>query len=123
MSKHWLNQLFRFLLELTALFCVGYWGSSQGSGFTQYVLAIFLPVIMAVSWAVFRYPNDPKINPVIPVSGKVRLLLEFFFFLFAILALYDLGHPGRGADFAFIVILHYGISYDRVLILFREQPI
>lgn len=122
MSNHWFNLLVRFLLELTALYVVGSWGFSNGSEFSAYVLAVFLPVIMAVCWAVFRYPNDPKENPVIPVSGKVRLLLEFFFFLFAVLALYDLGHPGRGADLAFIVILHYAFSYDRVLKLFREQP-
>jgi hypothetical protein len=123
MSKHWLNLTVRFLLELTALYVVGDWGFSHGEDFAQYALAVFLPVIMAVCWAVFRYPNDPKKNPVIPVSGKVRLVLEFFFFLIAVLALFDLGHPGRGADLAFVVLLHYGFSYDRVLTLFREQPI
>ncbi len=123
MSKHWLNQLIRFLLELTVLFIIGYWGFSHGSDFVQYFLAVFLPVTMAVCWAVFRYPNDPKKNPVIPVSGKVRLVLEFFFFFFGVIALYDLGHPGRGADLAFAVLIHYGFSYDRVLTLFREQPI
>jgi hypothetical protein len=123
MSNHWLNLTFRFLLELTALFVVGYWGFSQGGDFLKYALAVFLPVTMAVCWAVFRYPNDPKKNPVIQVSGKFRLILEFAFFAIAILALYDLGHTGRGADLAFLVILHYGFSYDRVLTLFREQPI
>lgn len=123
MSNHWLNLTIRFLLELTALFVVGYWGFSQGEDFFKYAMAVFLPVIMAVSWAVFRYPNDPKRNPVIPVSGKFRLVLEFVFFAVAIMALFDLGHPGRGADLAFVVLLHYGFSYDRVLALFREQPI
>ncbi|MBP6658269.1 MAG: DUF2568 domain-containing protein, partial [Bacteroidia bacterium] len=33
MSNHWLNLTIRFLLELTALFVVGYWGFSQGEDF------------------------------------------------------------------------------------------
>ena len=123
MSSHWLNLTIRFLLELIALYVVGAWGFANGDDFSKYLLAVFLPVSMAVSWAVFRYPNDPKRNPVIPVSGKVRLIIEFAFFAIAIGALYDLGHPGRGADFGFIVLLHYGFSYDRVLKLFRELPI
>ncbi len=123
MSNHWLNLTLRFILELTVLFVVGLWGFTKGEDFSKYALAIFLPTILAVSWAVFKYPNDPKKNPVIPVSGKVRLIIEFFFFTVGVLALYSLGHPGRGADLCFIVLLHYAFSFDRVVTLFRERAI
>ncbi len=83
MSKHPINLLVRFLMEIAAVIVVGMWGWHMGTNtWEQYLLAIGLPVIAATIWGVFRIPNDPNPAPV-EVPGIVRLAYELFLFFFA----------------------------------------
>ncbi|NLG73357.1 MAG: YrdB family protein [Chloroflexi bacterium] len=118
MANHPLNLALRFFLELVGLFALGYWGWTQHSGLLRFLLAAGLPLAAAVLWGVFRVPNDPGQAPV-AVPGVVRLLLEAAYFSAAVWALYAAGRLGWGLTLAVVVLLHYALSYDRVLRMLR----
>ncbi len=104
----------RFLLELTALFALGYWGWTQHMGALRVILTILLPLLAAAVWAIFRVPGFPNDAPV-PVPGLVRLLLEAIYFGGAVWALYASGHHTWGLILAIVVIVHYVVSYDYII--------
>ena len=92
MSSNPINLAVRFLLEIFSLAVIGIWGWKQSDNWERYVLAIGLPVIAAVIWGTFAVANDPSRsgNAPVPVSGIVRLCIEFLFFGFATWALYNM---------------------------------
>lgn len=121
MGQHPINLALRFILELVALFSVGYWGWTQHEGLLRYVLAIGLPLIAAAFWATFRVAGDKSGGPpIIAVPGIVRLLLELAFFTLATWALSGAGATRFAWIFAVIVALHYLVSYDRIAWLLRQ---
>jgi len=117
MGSNPINLTVRFLLELSSLLAMGVWGWRQSDGWERYVLAIGLPIIAAVVWGTFAIANDPSRsgNAPVPVSGIVRLAIEFLFFGFATWALYDTGSTNLSLLLGVIVVVHYVISYDRIL--------
>lgn len=120
MAQHPLNLLLRFLLELTALGFVGFWGwKTGGTGFRRYLLSIGAVVLLAALWGTFRVPGDPGKVPV-AVPGLVRLVLEMLFFTAATWAACVSVSARTGLIFGAIVLLHYLISYDRILWLLKH---
>ncbi len=122
MGSHPINLALRFLLEMIGLVALGVWGWGQGEGLFRFVLGLGLPVLAAVLWGTFAVPEDPSRSGKAPVqvSGVVRLLLEFGFFAAATAALFFVGGPLVALIFGLIVLLHYAISYDRILWLVRQ---
>ncbi len=122
MSQNFLNLALRFLLELSALFAMGYWGWSAAQGIFRFVLAAGIPLLAAFLWGSVRQPEDaPQQKHVLfPVHGSVRLLLEFLFFGFAVWGLYKANAPRQANILAAVVLFHYVISYDRVGRLLRR---
>lgn len=116
MGSHPLNLVFRFLLEVLALILSGIWAWHLGDASFRYVLAIAVPLAMAVAWGVFAVPNDPSRSgkTVVKTKGWIRLLLELGFFGFAAWSSFQIGWQTLGWVFAACVLLHYIISYDRV---------
>jgi len=116
MGSHPINLLFRFLLELMALFIMGLWGWKQGQGLTAFLLALTLPIIFAVVWGVFAVPDDPSRSGKAPIvtPGIIRLLIEIGFFIFSVWALYNMGYTIISIVFGLSVGLHYILSYDRI---------
>ena len=116
MGSHPINLLFRFLLEIMALFIMGIWGWKQSQGLTAFILALTLPILLAVIWGVFAVPDDPSRSGKAPIAtpGIIRLLIELMFFIFSAWALYDMGYTMMSIAFGFSVGLHYIISYDRI---------
>lgn len=114
MSDNPINLVVRFLLELGILAALGYWGWTQHAGAARWLLAIGAPVVAAALWGIFRVPDDGG-APVVTVPGIVRLLLEAVLFGSAIRALAAAEHPVLALVFGAITLLHYGVSYDRVL--------
>jgi hypothetical protein len=109
------NLVLRFLLELAALGAVGYWGFSSFEEWPLKLLAgIALPVVMAVVWGVFRVPGDGG-APVVAVPTQARLILEFVFFALAIFLLDRSGQRAPALVFLALVLLNYGIDYDRTI--------
>ena len=122
MSQNIINLTIRFLLELSALYAFGRWGWSQRTDFWRYLLMIGLPVIAAVLWGLFRVPGDTSAsgNAVIAIHGWLRLLLELGFFSFAAYCFFLTGLHLAGWVFTIIAILHYILSYDRILWLMKN---
>lgn len=122
MGSHPINLTVRFLLELAALAILGYWGWRQSDGPFRYVLAVGLPLIAAAAWGSFNVANDPSRSgqAPVPVPGIVRLGLELGLFGFATWGLFDLGLTTLGWAMGIIVLVHYGISYDRLQWLIKQ---
>ena len=119
MANNPINLGLRFFLELYGLFALGYWGWVQHTGSPRILLAFGLPLLAAAFWGIFRVPNDPG-NAIVAVPGSVRLLLEVVYFGGAVWALYAAGREKWGLAFAVIVLLHYLVSYDRVIWLLKQ---
>ena len=92
MGSHPANLILRFLLEIMALISLGIWGWKQSESMFRLVLAIGIPIILAVIWGTFAVPNDPSRSGSAPVitSGFIRLMIEFGVFGFAIWSLNDM---------------------------------
>ena len=119
MANHPINLGVRFLLELSALAIAGLWGWQRGDGWTKPALAIGIPLLMALLWGTFRVPDDPGKAPV-AIPGALRLLLELAVFGFAIWSLFNIGARTPAIVLATIILLHYLVSYERVLWLIRH---
>jgi len=117
MGSHPVNLAIRFILELTALGSLGFWGWRQSDGWFRFVLALGIPVILAAIWGIFAVPNDPSRSGAAPIvtPGIVRLAIELAFFTCATWALQDMGFTRLSLSFGIIVALHYIISYDRII--------
>ena len=122
MSNNWLNLIIRFFLELMALYSIGLYFFTWGEGYIQYFLAFVIPIVLAVSWAMFRYPNDPKKEPIFPIGGKSRLFFEACFFTLAIYGLNKIGHANWSKYLLYAVLFHYFVSYDRIYRLWKNNP-
>lgn len=121
MGQNPLNLAFRFLLEIVALLALAFWGWTQHTGLLRVLLAAGLPVLAAVLWATFRVPGDSSASGGAPVAvpGWLRLLLELALFVGAVWALHDAGATTAALVLGLAVLLHYALSYDRVLWLLR----
>jgi hypothetical protein len=119
MSNQPANLALRFFLELAALFALAYWGWTQHDGLVRLLWTIGLPLVAAALWGVFRVNGDPGKAPV-PVPGILRLALEALIFGGAVWALYAAGQETWSLVFGVVIVLHYLISYDRVIWLLRQ---
>lgn len=92
------NDVVRFLLELFALFSLGYWGyRAWPFPWPGVLFMIGVPLFAAVVWAVFRSPKA-----VVPLDPVGRALVEILVFGSAAAAWFMLGLPLIGAAFAVI---------------------
>jgi hypothetical protein len=116
MAYHPVNLALRFLLELSALGILAYWGYKLGDSGLKFLWMILLPLIAAIAWGVFNVPGDPSRSGAAPVavSGVVRLIIELIIFASAVFALYQLELNRFGLIFGLIVLLHYASSYNRI---------
>lgn len=122
MGSHPINLIFRFILELCALTAIGIWSWKQSDGLFKFVLSIGLPIIIATIWGVFAVPEDPSRSGTAPVvvSGIVRLAIELAIFAFAIWSLYNISSIGYSRILGIAVLLHYILSYDRIIWLLAQ---
>lgn len=125
MSRNPLNLGLRFLLELVMLYALGLWGWTQHQGAIRYLWVIGLPFLAAVLWGTFRIPEDSSANgrALVPVPGWVRLLLEALLFgaaTWAFFASKASGAVTAGWVFGGVTLLHYILSYDRILWMLKH---
>ena len=122
MSQNPINLGVRFLLELAALAALGFWGWTQHTGVLSYLLAIVLPLFAAFMWGTFRVPADASANgkAPIPIAGWLRLLLEAALFSFGTWCLFSSGAETAGWVFGGVSLIHYIVSYDRILWLLKQ---
>ena len=117
-----INLAVRFILEMTGLVALGWWGWNQGEGVLRFMLALGIPFLAAVIWGTFAVPDDPSRSGEarVPVPGIVRLVLELAFFVAATLSLFAVGVTTLGWIYGIAVLIHYVVSYDRVMWLVRQ---
>lgn len=117
MSSHPTNLVFRFVLEIAALVAVGSWGFRVVESWPRYLLAASFPVVLAAAWSTFAVPDDPSRsgNAPIPIAGGLRLCLELGIFALACWAFAASGARLAAWILAAAVVVHYGLSYDRVI--------
>lgn len=115
MAYHPANLAFRFILEMIALYGLGYWGWTQPPGILRYLLAPGLPILAALIWATYKAiePVEPKPIKVV-VQGRVRLVLELVLFALAVTAYLTAGSILFGVIFGLLLMLHYLTSIDRI---------
>ena len=118
MANNPLNLALRFLLELYALYAMGYWAWNRFEGWTRFLFVVLAPLLAAAVWGIFRIPSEsPRGHASVPVRGVVRLLLEACFFGFAVWGLFDAGAPQAGTIFGVVLVIPYALSYDRIMVL------
>lgn len=122
MGSHPVNLVIRFLLEIAVLISTGMWGWNQDDRWFRLVFAIGIPLILATIWGTFAVPGDPSRSgsAPVPIPGIIRLILELGFFTFAVWSLHQIGYIRPGFVFGIIVVLHYVVSYDRIIWLVRN---
>lgn len=121
MSAHPANLVMRFILEMTALFAMGAWGWQQREDFARYLFAVGVPFLAASVWGLFAVPGDASRSGEAPVavSGAVRLVVEAAFFTFGVFAAHQAVDPVLAVLLASGIVIHYGVSYDRIIWLLR----
>jgi hypothetical protein len=124
MGFHPANLVFRFLLELSALGALGYWGWAQHHGWLRILMAFGVPLVAAVLWHTFAVPGDRSRSGKAPVAvpGFVRLVLELAVFGAGSWALYAAGQAVPALALGIAVVLHYALSYDRIAWLLGQHP-
>ena len=122
-SSHPINLIFRFFLELAAIFFFGYWGYYLGRDGFGIILAILFPVIFAVFWGVFAVRGDPSRSgkTVVHTPGALRLLLELVLFGAAAWMMLDLDYSTIALVFGSAVVLHYFLSFNRIAWLLKQK--
>jgi hypothetical protein len=119
MSQKQINRSARFFLEFAALAAMCMWGLRQSPGELRFLWAIGLPIVAGGLWFSLR-AQDHRRPATRRVPGILRLGLELVLLGFAVWTVFDLGATTLGWIFGLAVVLHYALSYDRVLGLLRS---
>ena len=113
----------RFFIEVAALACWGIAGWHLTGSPLRWLLAIGLPLAGATVWGTFRTPGDASANggAPVPVSGVVRLAIEFDVLIGAAIAVAAFWRPWPGILLAVAVVAHYAMTVPRVRWLLAQR--
>ncbi len=107
----------RTIVDLAIFGSIGYsvhfWIEGEWIGWFGAVVALFS---VAAIWIVCRVPGDVGL-PVpltIPISGRVRLLIEFVITGIAAYGLWTTASRAAGETLLTLVGIHYAVTWDRV---------
>jgi hypothetical protein len=89
----------RFLMELSLLVAVAFWGFHAGDGPTAWLLGLGAPVLVGVVWGAFVAPKAKR-----PVSVPVRLVIELVLFGLGASGLAVTGHATLAWVFAALAV-------------------
>ncbi len=101
------NLALRFLLELCALYALGYWGFQNGNGtIMKCVWGIFIPLLIAIVWGIFGSPKAP-----IQLPKTFHFLLELGIFGLPAIALYIADKPILACIYLLLVVINRILMY------------
>jgi hypothetical protein len=96
------NLAIRFLLEVFALWAVGYWGFKVGEGAVgKWLLGLGAPILIAIAWATLGSPKS-----LIKLSTSAHFFVELLLFSLPAFALYAAGKGTLATLYAVVVILN-----------------
>ncbi|HKI89717.1 MAG TPA: YrdB family protein [Draconibacterium sp.] len=103
----YLNLLVSFLLEIALLIIAGYWGFQQGeSVLMKYMLAITLPVVIAVFWGIFAAPKSRK-----RLKNPSRTIFKLALFALAVFFCFQTGHSLLAVVLAVATLMNVIAAY------------
>lgn len=90
----------------------------------NWIASIVFPVLAMAIWGILAVPNDKSRSSKapVPISGVLRLVLEFGFFGFATWCFFSVDLAMWGSAFGVLVLLHYAVSLDRLKWLMNKKP-
>ena len=95
-----------FLLEMSALFILGYWGFHlQADKTIRIVVGILAPLAMIVIWGIWCEPTSTH-----RLDGIWLLLIICLIFAIVTYCLFSMKLTPFAVTFGFLVILHLGLS-------------
>jgi hypothetical protein len=101
------NLALRFLLELSALGALGYWGFKTGSGaIAKAGLGLGAPLVAAVLWGTFVSPRAP-----VQLPGLLALIVQALVFGSAAAGLVATGYRTMALVFVVIVVINAILIY------------
>jgi hypothetical protein len=100
------NDGLRFVLELSALAAVAYWGWSEHGGLWRWVLVVAAPLAIAVLWGRWVAPKAKA-----RVGDPWKLLLELLVFGSAVAALADADQPALALAMGVATLVHLTLSF------------
>ncbi len=107
------NLALRFLLELSALVALGYWGfQATTSTIANILLGIGAPLLAAIIWGAFVAPKAAR-----RTQDPVRLLIEVLVFGAASLALVSVTQPLLGLALATV----YAVNRALIVVWRQEK--
>lgn len=101
-----LNLTLRFVLEVCAIFAMGYWGWHAHSGLWRWLLVIAAPAAWIVLWGLFGSPKA-RFN----LSAPAHLGFEIGMAGAAAVALYAAGRPELALGFAVVCVINRLLSW------------
>src|SRR3954452_12436704 len=101
-----LNDGFRFLLEMSLLAALAYWGFHGHAGAKQWILGLGAPLLIAVIWGAVMAPKAKW-----QARDPLRLPLELVIFATGVAALADAGADGLAIAFAACVAVHLALTF------------
>jgi hypothetical protein len=101
-----LNDAFQVVLEVLGLASLAYWGWEEGTDFSRWILAIGIPLAIAIVWAtlVSRISASKLDDP-------SRLSLELLIVGAAAAGLVRVGHLAWGIAFALLAALQLALTF------------
>jgi Protein of unknown function (DUF2568) len=100
------NDGLRFVLELSALAAVAYWGWSEHGGVWRWVLVVAAPLSIALLWGRWVAPKAKA-----RVGDPWKLLLELGVFGSAVAALADADQPALAIGMGVATLVHLALTF------------
>jgi Protein of unknown function (DUF2568) len=100
------NDGLRFLLELSALAALAYWGFAEFGGVVQWVVGLGAPLLAAAVWGAFVAPKASR-----PTVDPIRLFLEVVVFGSGVAALFAAERTALALVFAALVVVHLALTF------------
>ena len=111
------NLALRFFLEVAALIGFGLAAWRFAPDPWRWLLVVGVPLLAASIWGTFAVPDDPSRsgNAPVPVSGRLRLAIEFVILGGGFLSYALVGRTMIAVVLAALFVLHYALSRERIV--------